>query len=216
MSNMTLDEAIEHCKKVAKEQENCNVGCSLEHRQLAIWLSALKAITENNYSTKNNMEKYIGTKVVKAEPMTMTEAQKVLGRELKPATLEEDGYLVEYKDGYKSWSPKSMFEEAYREVGSVNFGGAINLLKAGLAVRRKGWNGKGLFIVKQVPSHVTGEIIPNMQSLPQSAKDILMSRENPHIDYTNQMLIINPDGRADSWVPSVSDVFAEDWEVVTE
>ena len=51
MINMTLDEAIEHCKKVAKEQENCNVGCSLEHRQLAIWLSALKAITENNYST---------------------------------------------------------------------------------------------------------------------------------------------------------------------
>ena len=54
---MTLDEAIEHCKKVAKEQENCNVGCSLEHRQLAIWLSALKAITENNYSTKSNMDK---------------------------------------------------------------------------------------------------------------------------------------------------------------
>lgn len=216
MSNMTLDEAIEHCKKVAKEQENCNVGCSLEHRQLAIWLSALKAITENNYSTKNNMEKYIGTKVVKAEPMTMTEAQKVLGRELKPATLEEDGYLVEYKDGYKSWSPKSVFEEAYREIGSVNFGGAIDLLKAGLAVRRKGWNGKGLFVVKQVPSHITGDIIPNMQSLPQSAKNILMSRENPHIDYTNQMLIINPNGRADSWVPSVSDVFAEDWEVVTE
>ena len=213
---MTLDEAIEHCKKVAKEQENCNVGCSLEHRQLAIWLSALKAITENNYSTKNNMEKYIGTKVVKAEPMTMTEAQKVLGRELKPATLEEDGYLVEYKDGYKSWSPRSVFEEAYRELGSVNFGGAIDLLKAGLAVRRKGWNGKGLFVVKQVPSHITGDIIPNMQSLPQSAKNILMSRENPHIDYTNQMLIINPDGRADSWVPSVSDVFAEDWEVVTE
>lgn len=213
---MTLDEAIEHCKKVAKEQENCNVGCSLEHRQLAIWLSALKAITENNYSTKNNMEKYIGTKVVKAEPMTMIEAKKVLGRELKTANLEEDGYLVEYKDGYKSWSPKSVFEEAYREIGYVNFGGAIDLLKAGLAVRRKGWNGKGLFIVKQVPAHITGDIIPNMQSLPQSAKNILMSRENPHIDYTNQMLIINPDGRADSWVPSVSDVFAEDWEVVSE
>ena len=55
-----------------------------------------------------------------------------------------------------------------------------------------------------------------MQSLPQSAKNILMSRENPHIDYTNQMLIIHPDGRADSWVPSSSDVFAEDWEVVAE
>lgn len=162
------------------------------------------------------MKKYIGTKVIMAEPMTMTEAQKVPGRELTQSAIEENGYLVEYENGYKSWSPKSVFEKAYREVGSVNFGGAIDLLKAGLAVRRKGWNGKGLFIVKQVPSHITGDIIPKMQSLPQIAKDILMKRENPHIDYTNQMLIINPDGRADSWVPSSSDVFADDWEVVNE
>ena len=72
------------------------------------------------------------------------------------------------------------------------------------------------FVVKQVPAHITADIIPNMQSLPQSAKDIIMARKEPHIDYTNQMLIVNPDGRADSWVPSSSDVFAEDWELVTE
>ena len=162
------------------------------------------------------MKKFIGTKVIMAEPMTMVEAQKVLGREIKPATKEDDGYLVEYKDGYKSWSPKSVFEVAYHEVGVMNFGEAIEALKSGLAIRRSGWNGKGLFVVKQIPVHITGDIIPNMQSLPQSAKDILMKRENPHIDYTNQMLIVNPDGRADSWVPSVSDVFAEDWEVVTD
>lgn len=162
----------------------------------------------------SSMSMYIGTKVVMAKPMTMTEAQKVLGREIKPATVEEDGYLVGYKDGYKSWSPKSVFEAAYHELGSVNFGGAIYLLKAGLAVRRKGWNGKGLFIVKQVPSHIEGGIIPKIQSLPQYVKNILLSRENAHIDYTNQMLIINSEGRADSWVPSSSDIFAEDWEVV--
>ena len=213
---MTLDEAIEHCKEVAKEQENCNVGCSLEHRQLAIWLSALKAITENNYSTKSNMKKYIGTKVIMAEPMTVTEAQKVLGREIKPATVEEDGYLVEYKDGYKSWSPKSTFEEAYHEVSSVNFGGAIDLLKAGFAVRRKGWNGKGLFVVKQIPAHITGDIIPNMQSLPQIAKDILMNRENPCINYNNQLLLVQKSGVADSWTASSSDVLADDWEIAND
>ena len=100
---------------------------------------------------------------------------------------------------------------------SMNFGKAIEALKAGSAIRRSGWNGKGLFVIKQIPTHITVDSIPNipnMQSLPQSAKNILMNRENPHIDYTNQMLIINPDGRADSWVPSSSDVFAEDWEVV--
>lgn len=167
-----------------------------------------------------NLKKYIGTKVVKARPMNEIDAESI-GYARKNSDHHEyrEGYHVQYTnpDGstYDSWSPKDMFENAYREVGTVNFGGAIDLLKAGLAVRRKGWNGKGLFIVKQVPSHITREIIPNMQSLPQSAKVILMKRENPHIDYTNQMLIINPDGRADSWVPSSSDIFANDWEVVT-
>ena len=93
----------------------------------------------------------------------------------------------------------------------MNFGQAIEALKQGKAIQREGWNGKGLFVVKQVPAIIKANIIPNMQSLPQSAKNILMSREVPEIKYTNQMLIINPDGRADSWVPSSSDVFAEDW-----
>ena len=101
-------------------------------------------------------------------------------------------------------------------LATFTFGTAVLLLEAGMAVRRGGWNGKGLFVVKQVPSRITADIIPNMQSLPQSAKDIIMARKEPHIDYSNQMLIINPDGRADSWVPSSSDVFAEDWELVTK
>ena len=162
------------------------------------------------------MKKYIGTKVVNATPAWLVDNKVYLKDEAVPRSMNrKDGYIVIY-DGYESWSPKSAFEKAYREVGTMDFGGAMHCLKAGLAVRRKGWNGKGLFIVKHVPAHITGDIIPNMQSLPQSAKNILMSRENPHIDYTNQMLIINPDGRADSWVPSSSDVFAEDWEVVNE
>lgn len=162
------------------------------------------------------LPKYIGTKVVQAKPMPLKDAQYVLGREIKQATVEEDGYLVVYNDGYRSWSPKSVFDAAYRKLGGMDFGKVIEALKSGLAVRRKGWNGKGMFVVKQIPSHIEGGIIPTMQSLPQSAKDILLSRENAHIDYTNQMLIINPDGRADSWVPSSSDVFAEDWEIVED
>ena len=98
----------------------------------------------------------------------------------------------------------------------MDFGKAIIALKQGKAIQREGWNGKGMFVVKQIPASINADIIPKMQSLPQSAKDILMSRENPHIDYTNQMLIVNPDGRADSWVPSSSDVFAEDWCIIGE
>lgn len=125
ISNMTLDEAIEHCKKVAKEQENCNVGCSLEHRQLAIWLSALKAITENNYSTKSKMKKYIRTEVVEAEPMTEYEAIS------KGYSIGQLGYGCEREEGYHtkeftlvgriydSWIPKDVFEKAYKPSDTI-------------------------------------------------------------------------------------------------
>lgn len=162
------------------------------------------------------MKQYIGTKLVLAKPMTFEAAQKVLGREIKPATIEKDGYLVQYKDGYRSWSPKSVFDEAYHEMKGMDFGTAIDALKKGIAIRRAGWNGKGMFVIKQTPSYIGGDMIPKMQSLPLYAKDILQKRENPHIEYRNQLLIVNRDGIADSWTASSSDIFAEDWEVVVE
>lgn len=96
----------------------------------------------------------------------------------------------------------------------MSFGIAIQALKFGLAIRRSGWNGKGLFVIKQVPAHIDSNIIPKMQSLPQSAKDLILKCKG-FIDYTSQCLIYNENTcRADSWVPSISDVFAEDWEIV--
>ena len=47
---MTLDEAIQHCKEKANEQCSCNKNCALDHIQLAVWLSDLKALTANGYS----------------------------------------------------------------------------------------------------------------------------------------------------------------------
>lgn len=39
---MTLDEAINHCRKKAIEQKECNKNCSMEHYQLLNWLIELK------------------------------------------------------------------------------------------------------------------------------------------------------------------------------
>lgn len=97
--------------------------------------------------------------------------------------------------------------------GRRDFGGALLALKAGKLVAREGWNGKGMFIAKQILATIGLDIIPKMQSLPQAAKDMMVQRNQP-ISYTNQMLIVNADGRADSWVPSSSDCFAEDWFIV--
>ena len=60
------------------------------------------------------MKKYIGTKTIMAKPMAKSEAEQVLNRSLADAKGGEDGYLIEYPDGYKSWSPKETFEKAYK------------------------------------------------------------------------------------------------------
>lgn len=168
------------------------------------------------------MKKYIGTKQVEAEPMTMGEADKkclvTVGERLSKHTKETEGYHLKYDNGIETWLPKGEFEKKYRPISEESenmcFGDAIEVLKQGGAIRRTGWNGKGLFVIKQVPAHIDSNIIPKMQSLPQSAKDLILKGKG-FIDYTSQCLIYNEKtGRADSWVPSISDVFAEDWEIV--
>ena len=71
------------------------------------------------------MLNYIGTKAIKATPMNLGDYNKLQGWVIPegqdPAT---EGYLVEYQDGgkanhkdfagYISWSPKDVFERAYK------------------------------------------------------------------------------------------------------
>lgn len=237
------------------------------------------------------MKIYIGKKEVKAKPMTKGDAfyaNLLRQNTLSEAESNEPGYLVEYADGYQSWSPANVFEAAYKVadtaldrvnieadellyrtnklgefifnqndgkdfqsfklgtraflIAQLNMMGAyltllklrqesmaagvdchpsglsfeqiLPLIKEGFAVRRNGWNGKGLMVFKQIPAHITSNIIPKMQSLPDEAKRLIMDSKG-HIDYTCQCLIYNPEtGRADSWVPSVADIFANDWELV--
>lgn len=64
------------------------------------------------------MTKYTGTKTIKACPMPLGEAEKVLGRKIETSAVENreesEGFLVEYEDGYRSWSPKEVFDKHYR------------------------------------------------------------------------------------------------------
>ncbi|MCE4121627.1 DUF2829 domain-containing protein [Prevotella copri] len=155
---------------------------------------------------KNTSSKsmYIGTKIVKANPMTATEAQ-VLGVEIKPATVEKDGYLVEYKNGYKSWSPKSVFEEAYHELSVMNFGNAISVLKSGYPVRRANWSGnKFLYFVPSASYSAMTDI----------AKSI--ADEDGKVLYKPYIAIRCKDGCVGFYTPTQCDVLAEDWEVVEE
>lgn len=78
------------------------------------------------------MKEYIGTKIVQAEPAIrylMKDGSNMVVAKSDQLAMEqvdmnevvgyEEAYVVVYKDGYSSWSPKKVFEEAYRETSGM-------------------------------------------------------------------------------------------------
>lgn len=64
-----------------------------------------------------DVETYIGVKIIKAKEMS----QKTFLKQIKEEEVSKDqedmlGYVVEYEDGYISWSPKDCFEKSYRKL----------------------------------------------------------------------------------------------------
>ena len=155
-----------------------------------------------------NLISCIGTKYVNAFPLNKETYCKLRGWEVPANEVPlEEGYLVEYTDsepnhnqfrGYISWSPKAVFEESYRVVRlGCSFGHAVELLKIGHRLARKGWNGKGMYITL-----VTGE---------NWAMD---KHENSTCEKCCWLGIKTADDQFMPWVPSQSDVLAEDWVIL--
>jgi len=94
----------------------------------------------------------------------------------------------------------------------MNFGQAIEALKAGSKVARSGWNGKGMFIIKAGGYSVPAEQLRNNSHI---TKEFLESRGcneliiQPHFDmWTAQ------NQYQTGWLASQSDMQADDWELV--
>lgn len=239
------------------------------------------------------MKQYIGTKLVQAEPC---KAWKDVGEH----KIGDEGYKIVYPDGYASWSPKDVFEEAYmpltvnehlrtdapsisqqmvddfiagwevttmgdkctvvratlrngfeivessacvsaenydEELGAqiclkkiedkvwfllgfllqtavqgvrgtaapfaaksgMSFGGAIEAMREGQKVRRRGWNGKGIHIELQVPDQFSKMTSPYI-----FIDTTGLQTDNPEA----------PKSRV-PWLASQTDMLAEDWEIVT-
>jgi len=141
---------------------------------------------------------YIGVKLITATPMTHGEyAKEKYGDSLESVFAKENkdtlGYKVVYQDGYVSWSPKKVFEEAYRPITDMTYGLAIESMKKGNKVARRGWNGKGMTLHAQFPDEHSKMTHPYLyMTIPDCSEGI---RKLP-------------------WQPAQVDIFAEDWYVV--
>lgn len=75
-----------------------------------------------NQSQDPPVKLYIGSKIIKGIPMFECAFLKdVKGEDISEKQSNQPGYKVEYPDGYVSWSPKEVFENAYREISPAEF-----------------------------------------------------------------------------------------------
>ena len=111
----------------------------------------------------------------------------------------QPGYAVKYADGYTSWSPRDVFEAAYRVTEGpaqfLTFGDAIHFLKAGKRVARHGWNGKGMWLEMQRPDEHSKMTLPYL-----------------YLSYPNDS--VNTPGARVPWLASQTDMLSTDWMVL--
>ena len=158
---------------------------------------------------KDVMKKYIGVKIIEAEPMTDHEIARAIDRPYHTGTEPQEGYRVVYPDGYVSWSPKDVFEKAYRPISNMTLGLAIEAAKMGHKVTRTGWYGKGSFVVYQ-------KGYPQGIPCNKQTADAWGMNEGDLFICNPYLQIKQADGSHSMWAPSIGDSLAEDWMIVIE
>lgn len=170
------------------------------------------------------MNKYIGTRIITATPMTRGAYNEYRGWTLPADEYSSDkGFLVEYEDGgkgndhrhvgYITWLQEDVFGREFRPMAGMTFGQAIEALKQGKKVARKGWNGKGMFLWLKPAAIIKSEWCkdPLLKKLTednggeiQALGTICMFTH----DSTGRKAVLT------GWLASQSDMLLEDWEVV--
>lgn len=149
------------------------------------------------------MKKYIGTKMIEAEP-ALRYAGGTIAPVNAPVRLDEpvkSGYKVRYPDGYESFSPKDVFEKAYRPTDGLSFGLAIEAAKKGKKIARRGWNGKNQYV--ELAERISYE---------NAAHEVINAK---HEAIGNKALaFVGTSGVQLGWLASQADMLADDWVIV--
>lgn len=145
---------------------------------------------------------YIGTKRVTATPMTRLAYNEHRGWKMpEDENGADDGFLVQYENGYLTWSPRDVFEESYRPNTALTFGLAIEALKQGKRVTRPSWNGKGMWLVMVGVGHYDVGV---------------KTVGDAHVKLAPWIGMKTAQGLFTPWAPAQSDVLAEDWQLYSE
>lgn len=97
----------------------------------------------------------------------------------------------------------------------LNFGDALNVLKVGGKVARKGWNGKGMFLYLTKGSNVPFDNLKKETKGHLKDSAVCQPKYNGAVCISSHIDMKAADGSITiGWAPSQVDMLAEDWEVI--
>ena len=160
------------------------------------------------------MKKFIGTKIIEAEPMNLGDYNEYRGWTIpEDEDPNREGFKVVYEDGYVSWSPFEAFK-AYRPCDAMNFGLAIEAMKMGCKVAREGWNGKDMWLV-----YMSGMTLPpfSTQGTERKVNDRTakwIGEDTPLVTLPYIAMWTADKKWLPGWLASQSDMLSDDWVIV--
>jgi hypothetical protein len=118
--------------------------------------------------------------------------------------LIEDGYTVILSNGEKTWFERKVFEEIFQVTATaMDFGQAIEAVREGKRIARRGWNGKNQYV----------ELATNISYKNRSGTIV-------NVDHSNigsaALAFVGTSGVQLGWLASQADMLADDWYIADE
>ena len=125
----------------------------------------------------------------------------------------DDGYVIFYRGGeYVSWCPKKEFEDVSRPCDGMTFGMAIEAMKRGKKVARRGWNGKGMWLCVPLcdgPTEIPATRVWGKPNAEYAERNGGMVKIMPYVTMkaADGSIVMG-------WLASQTDMLSEDWCIV--
>ena len=156
---------------------------------------------------------FVSTRTVQATPLNRQDYNDLRGWQVPDnENPNDDGYLVvntgvsernvDGFNGYVSWLPKRAFYELYKN-DNLTFGQAVEFLKGGKKVARKGWNDKDTYLL--LATGIDFETKADLSDIQNESGELTMpSVTMKTVD--NKFVV--------GWLASQADMLTEDWVIV--
>lgn len=96
---------------------------------------------------------------------------------------------------------------------TITFGQALEHIKNGVPMQRKGWNGKGMFIFMRPSWSSTPEQFAVVNSVPEKIKNHILEQGSSEIFFTPYLCMYAADKTiVNGWLASQTDMLASDWQ----